>query len=420
MKCSLLTLFYSLMFCHPSFAGKEFQITGEWTSSNTYSMQTTITHTNGPVQNDFSAFDIPQDSSSTHERVLMQRDAEAHARARIMVDATQKCKVAVQDFAPIAHDLMHNNEAAVAGAITSVENTIQKVKEMRNRFFGSDVSKYSIDSYENLVQAEQTIADIKTKAALVKAGHDRMRANALVTRTRIRTFDEVKEEMADIQKYGSTGEVYRPNSLVQSDYDAYVKAEEKAAQDWKDGIADADRRHQVWQKQRADSARDENNRSFQKTFYDTRAKADDAASPSSNLTRPVYATCSLIAMGTATLIEVPLIVPVVVVGLGTVVLYKCISEGVVGQAVSKWYHWVFSNPIEDIIGDDPRVITNEDGDKIFISKDGKTKVRFDIENPHGDRDGPHMHIQKKTENGNWRDYFKGNHRFYPGKKDETL
>lgn len=59
--------------------------------------------------------------------------------------------------------------------------------------------------------------------------------------------------------------------------------------------------------------------------------------------------------------------------------------------------------------EDYRVITNEDGDKIFLSKDGLRTIRYDFEDPHGDI--PHMHFQEKIK-GKWVDV--GNvHRIYP-------
>ena len=50
--------------------------------------------------------------------------------------------------------------------------------------------------------------------------------------------------------------------------------------------------------------------------------------------------------------------------------------------------------------DDYKTITNKSGDKLFISKDGNRKVRFDIENSHGDK--PHIHFENKV-NGEWVD-----------------
>ncbi|MFA6119203.1 MAG: hypothetical protein WCT85_06030 [Parachlamydiales bacterium] len=59
--------------------------------------------------------------------------------------------------------------------------------------------------------------------------------------------------------------------------------------------------------------------------------------------------------------------------------------------------------------EDYTVITNKAGDKVFLSKDGLRKIRYDFENPHGDI--PHMHIQEKI-NGKWVDA-SDSHRIYP-------
>jgi hypothetical protein len=71
-----------------------------------------------------------------------------------------------------------------------------------------------------------------------------------------------------------------------------------------------------------------------------------------------------------------------------------------------------NNPIEDLLGEGATVKTNKHGDKVFISKDGKTKVRFDINESHGDE--PHMHVEKQSSTGKWKDKFH-QHRFYTGK-----
>ena len=63
----------------------------------------------------------------------------------------------------------------------------------------------------------------------------------------------------------------------------------------------------------------------------------------------------------------------------------------------------------DWLGKDARVITNKAGDKIFISKDGTRRIRFDLRNTHGD--SPHGHIEVKT-GGKWKDYTP-KHRIYP-------
>ncbi len=61
------------------------------------------------------------------------------------------------------------------------------------------------------------------------------------------------------------------------------------------------------------------------------------------------------------------------------------------------------------------VRTNKHGDKIFISKDGTRKIRFDIKNPSNKPetnipDRPHGHVEE-LKNGDWIDV--GPHRIYP-------
>jgi hypothetical protein len=62
------------------------------------------------------------------------------------------------------------------------------------------------------------------------------------------------------------------------------------------------------------------------------------------------------------------------------------------------------------LGNDYRVITNQAGDKIFMSENGLTKMRFDFNNPTGDL--PHVHLEV-FENGRWIDAIPGTHRLYP-------
>ena len=40
-----------------------------------------------------------------------------------------------------------------------------------------------------------------------------------------------------------------------------------------------------------------------------------------------------------------------------------------------------TSDIKNWVGEDGRVFTNDSGDKIFLSKDGTRRVRFDISNP---------------------------------------
>jgi hypothetical protein len=45
-----------------------------------------------------------------------------------------------------------------------------------------------------------------------------------------------------------------------------------------------------------------------------------------------------------------------------------------------------------------------------MSKNGLRKMRFDINNPHGDL--PHVHLEEFI-NGKWQDAISGTHRIYP-------
>ncbi len=59
------------------------------------------------------------------------------------------------------------------------------------------------------------------------------------------------------------------------------------------------------------------------------------------------------------------------------------------------------------LGEDAKVITNKAGDKIFLSKDGTKRIRFDINKPHP-HNSPHGHIEE-LKNGEWV----GNGQLYP-------
>jgi len=51
------------------------------------------------------------------------------------------------------------------------------------------------------------------------------------------------------------------------------------------------------------------------------------------------------------------------------------------------------------LGKDYKVITNKAGDKIFISRDGTRRIRFDINNPSPHKN-PHSHVEQLV-NGKW-------------------
>jgi hypothetical protein len=55
--------------------------------------------------------------------------------------------------------------------------------------------------------------------------------------------------------------------------------------------------------------------------------------------------------------------------------------------------------IEDFLGGEGTIIKNADGDTILMR--GDKKIRFDINDPHGDE--PHFHVEQKAPNGKWQD-----------------
>ena len=67
--------------------------------------------------------------------------------------------------------------------------------------------------------------------------------------------------------------------------------------------------------------------------------------------------------------------------------------------------------IRDWVGKDARVITNQNGDRIFLSSDGLRKARFDINNPSPHR-SPHAHFEQFI-NGQWRPVNPNTPQIYP-------
>jgi hypothetical protein len=55
--------------------------------------------------------------------------------------------------------------------------------------------------------------------------------------------------------------------------------------------------------------------------------------------------------------------------------------------------------VTKFLGKDARVITNQAGDRVFLSKDGLRRVRLDINNP-SPHANPHMHVEVNV-NGKW-------------------
>ncbi len=88
-----------------------------------------------------------------------------------------------------------------------------------------------------------------------------------------------------------------------------------------------------------------------------------------------------------------------------------LSGGVASYAVGKSSSRVSTTAkhIKDWIGDG-RCTINKSGDPIFTSKDNLRKFRIDMNNTGGDR--VHMHLERKTPGGNWKDAT-STHRLYP-------
>jgi hypothetical protein len=63
--------------------------------------------------------------------------------------------------------------------------------------------------------------------------------------------------------------------------------------------------------------------------------------------------------------------------------------------------------IEDFLGGEGKIIKNADGDTILMR--GDKKIRFDINDPHGDN--PHFHLEQQTPSGKWKDAGP-DHRYY--------
>lgn len=65
------------------------------------------------------------------------------------------------------------------------------------------------------------------------------------------------------------------------------------------------------------------------------------------------------------------------------------------------------NAVEDFLGGQGKIIRNADGDTILMR--GDKKIRFDIQDPHGDK--PHFHLEQQTPGGKWKDAGP-EHRYY--------
>jgi len=63
--------------------------------------------------------------------------------------------------------------------------------------------------------------------------------------------------------------------------------------------------------------------------------------------------------------------------------------------------------VEDFLGGEGKIIKNADGDAILMK--GDKKIRFDVNDPHGD--APHFHLEQQTPSGKWKDAGP-EHRYY--------
>ena len=67
--------------------------------------------------------------------------------------------------------------------------------------------------------------------------------------------------------------------------------------------------------------------------------------------------------------------------------------------------------IKGWLGEGAKIIVNKSGDRIIMSADGLTKVRFDINNPAPHKN-PHVHFEQLI-NGKWRPVNPSTPRIYP-------
>lgn len=66
-----------------------------------------------------------------------------------------------------------------------------------------------------------------------------------------------------------------------------------------------------------------------------------------------------------------------------------------------------ANAVEDFLGGQGKIIKNADGDAILMK--GDKKIRFDVNDPHGD--APHFHLEQQSPGGKWKDAGT-EHRYY--------
>ena len=95
-------------------------------------------------------------------------------------------------------------------------------------------------------------------------------------------------------------------------------------------------------------------------------------------------------------------------GGGAVIAGKKLGEKFGGKLLSKAKGLLkapkkgggVADDIAGWLGKDAKVISNKAGDKVFLSKEGTKRLRFDIKNPHPHK-SPHGHVEI-SKNGKWK------------------
>ena len=84
--------------------------------------------------------------------------------------------------------------------------------------------------------------------------------------------------------------------------------------------------------------------------------------------------------------------------VGTVV--KHADEIIDGASTTVKNASMISDDVIEWLGKDAKMITNSNGDKVFISADGKRRIRFDIKHP-AQHQNPHSHVEEFID-GEWK------------------
>lgn len=83
-------------------------------------------------------------------------------------------------------------------------------------------------------------------------------------------------------------------------------------------------------------------------------------------------------------------------GVSAALLRRCIAPAEEGRELVERT----AKDIRAWVGDDARLIRNDAGDTILISKEGTRRVRFDVNRPYPHQ-SPHAHVEELV-NGEWR------------------